>query len=102
MSKCKDCKNSCYLLDEYDKPYFWCNVFEDNFNEERECLCIAYRPKTNADRIRSMTDEELAEFLHKDNLDWVEICKKCRCNDWCDNEEECKSSILKWLQEEIK
>lgn len=31
------------------------------------CPCGAYRPKaiTNADRIRRMTDEELAEFIDK-------------------------------------
>lgn len=31
------------------------------------CPCGAYRPKaiTNADRIRSMSDEELAEFIDK-------------------------------------
>ena len=101
MSKCKDCKNSCYLLDEYDKPYFWCNVFEDNFNEERECLCIAYRPKTNADRIRSMTDEQLAEFLEYGGF-WDEICDECKHLDGCQDSVFCSSRTLKWLQKEIK
>lgn len=101
MAKCKDCKNSCYLLNEYDEPYFWCNVFEDNFDEEREVLCIGYRPKTNADKIRSMTDEKLAEFIAHD-VEWIEICKNCKSSDLCDNEENCVLSILKWLKEEIK
>lgn len=48
-----------------------------------------------------MTDEELAEFISKD-VDWLEICRECECNDLCDNEETCKSSILKWLKKEIK
>ena len=91
MAKCKDCKNSCYLLDEYDKPYFWCNVFEDNFNEERKCLCIAYRPKTNADRIRSMTDEQLAKHFS-------DLIKDAQEYEYCED----VSDWLKWLQQEIK
>lgn len=63
MSKCKNCKNSCYLLDDYYEPYFWCNTFEDNFDENREAYCIAYKTKTNAEMIRSMTDRQLANFL---------------------------------------
>lgn len=48
--------------------------------------------KTNADRIRAMSDEELAEFLRWD------ICTKIRgdnrlCNGWCD---EC---VSEWLQQ---
>lgn len=39
------------------------------------------RPQTNADRIRSMTDEELAEFIYDKNEDgsreaWLEWLKK--------------------------
>lgn len=101
MVKCKDCKNSCYLLNEYDEPYFWCNVFEDNFDEKREILCISYRPRTNADRIRSMTDEELAELMDDDlkyfNCNICELPNKADCDGSC-----CKEYILKWLKSEIK
>lgn len=53
------------------------------------------KPKTNADHIRSMTDEELAEFLRWD------ICSKVRgdnrmCNGWC---EEC---VTDWLKQPYK
>lgn len=100
MAKCKDCKNSCYLLNEYDEPYFWCNVFEDNFDEEREVLCISYRQKTNADKIRSMTDEKLAEWLYEiiykcgDNLFSCHETPINKCND-------CKDCYLAWLKTEI-
>ena len=54
------------------------------------------KPPTNADRIRSMTDEELAAFL----------CKKFGCHsDTCPGIELCKpnegkaNGLLKWLQQ---
>lgn len=56
--------------------------------------------QTNADRIRSMTDNELAEMLSvvsqhcvvylSDHID----CRHSRC------ESSCKSNIKKWLQKE--
>ena len=58
---------------------------------------------TNADRIRSMSDEELAEYIHGVS----EATKPCvRCGEDCDfcelPTEECKRRVLKWLQEECK
>ena len=60
MAKCKNCKHLkidssiekkiCFLIGEIGNP-----------DEEISCCC--YRPATNADRIRSMTDEELADFI---------------------------------------
>ena len=57
--------------------------------------CDTIFPVTNADRIRAMSDEELAEFLRWD------ICVKIRgdnrlCNGWCD---EC---VLDWLKQPVK
>ena len=55
-----------------------------------------YRTATNADRIRSMTDEELAELF------WIradcELCpnKEPHCSD------DCKKHWLDWLKEEAK
>lgn len=50
------------------------------------CKCVSYcpqatPPKTNADRIRSMTDEELTIFL----------AETSRCSDWCNLYEKCKA-----------
>ena len=64
---------------------------------------VMYIPKTNADRIRNMTDEELAEFLTGDVLTVVDCCD-------CDEPEneygscigDCKKHYLKWLQAEVK
>ena len=65
--------------------------------------CTEFAPQTNADRIRSMTDEELAEFLIQDgdcpqgrrypyscpNCDRLTLKVCCDC--WLD-----------WLQKEVK
>ena len=63
------------------------------------CTAVPYcpqatPPKTNADRIRSMTDEELADLLSGENIyPW---CLKEPCP------EECRKCILSWLKEEAK
>lgn len=61
------------------------------------------QPKTNADRIRAMTDEELAEFITPVK------CVDCRLLD-CGVEEEmlngkrrtCQERVLDWLKQEAK
>lgn len=59
-----------------------------------------YRPMTNAQKIRSMTDEELSEFF--DKLETV--CDMCACNIGCCNvaSKNCKAGFLKWLQSEVE
>ena len=53
--------------------------------------------RTNADRIRSMGDDELAEFLEKivsGNRDEIGInCGNSKCEEW-----KCTECISKWLQ----
>lgn len=53
------------------------------------------KPITNADRIRAMPDEELAEFLYNawDNAAW---CSDKRCTE----DDSCLPCWLKWLREE--
>lgn len=53
-------------------------------------------PMTNADRIRNMTDEELAEFFSGRcdiRVGGIEIC---------DSQHNCKDCFLKWLQVEVE
>lgn len=59
-----------------------------------ECFEIMTLPQTNADRIRSMTDEELAEVLFGSCIEHmgVEECSH--------PEKACKSCVLDWLKEE--
>ena len=59
--------------------------------------CGAYNsPMTNADRIRGMSDEELANFIP----DWS-YTKACKCNEHefigCDNQ--CEKCVLDWLKQ---
>lgn len=60
---------------------------------------------TNADKIRSMSDEELAELL-TDNLGLVFDCSK-HCNDFSSGcafncQEKGKKMALRWLQSEAE
>lgn len=54
--------------------------------------CGHKAPLTNADRIRAMSDEELAEFLFNGD---VEYCHEGLCKDG----ETCRICCLKWLQQ---
>lgn len=63
MAKCKNCKHLRTMCDRRDEAFKWCAYVNDNPNEDMERDCEYYVPQTNADRIRSMTDEELLDFL---------------------------------------
>ena len=68
------------------------------------CKCVSYcpqatSPKTNADRIRSMSDEELAKWLIK-LLDRADAnCTLLPCHGYCDGKS-CKEGMLDWLNRE--
>ena len=69
-------------------------VFDPNYDGEHGCTDFA--PFTNADRIRSMSDEELSVFL----------CEEFDCgSESCPGLELCKTNegkangLLKWLQQ---
>lgn len=91
MAKCKNCKHLCTIHD-YKKEFFkWCSLIDDCPHEDIERDCENYAPMTNADRIRNMTDEELAmaimcpaEFTGSDKV--------------CDFSHDCKDCTLAWLQ----
>lgn len=61
--------------------------------------CYKDKPKTNADRIRSMSDEELAEFITGLNEHCLAGIGKVDCSSlrgFC--EDDCKMIVAKWLQ----
>ena len=65
-----------------------------------KCPCNIYRPKTNSDRIRLMTDEELANAI-SDNIDCA-----C-CNQFLKDKIDCSGdgcpkAWIEWLKEEVK
>ena len=63
MNNCKCCKADCALR-----------------GEESLKECKGHIPMSNADRIRSMSDEELAEFIKKIKVR-AALCKAVKNND---------------------
>jgi hypothetical protein len=61
---------------------------------------ITAPPKSNADRIRQMTDEELAEWLLGEANYSCNICirqnEKSSCYDYS-----CEECVAKWLKQEV-
>lgn len=76
---------------KYEHDGDCCNSGADQYMCKCKKPCGFIWPLSNADHIRSMTDEEMAEFIRWD------ICSKIRgdnrmCNGWCD---ECVADWLK-------
>ena len=88
MAKCKNCKN---FMDD------WCENVNDSPCPDLNRDCPHFCQQTNADRIRAMSDEDLARW----------ICKKMvRCDpSMCPGAELCKAEdglangLVKWLQQ---
>ena len=90
MKDCNNCKHKdCW---EYADP---CNSCTD-VNDTREPT--NWEAQTNADRIRRMTDEELANFV---SLCCGWTCAECPVGREC-NGDECFSTWLDWLKQEAK
>ena len=91
---CNKCKYE--KTDRYSYP---CSFCVHNAEEH-------FQPKTNADRIRNMTDGELAEFLVKVNCSYSEPCMTgetdCRWEDYPTHDKGCKDCFLECLQSEVK
>ena len=67
-----------------------------------ECTCsVTCNPDiiTNADRIRAMSDEELAEFIP--NWSYTNACK-CEEQSYADCNLKCEECVLDWLQQPAK
>lgn len=61
--------------------------------------CDAYIPtKTNADRIRSMSDEELCKFLGE--IKFCDICEE-GCES-CTYNGDCDKRLLDWLKQPVE
>ena len=75
-------------------------VMDRDFEIVRAFLRDKKKPQTNADWIRNMTDEELAEILSIVSQHCVVyLSDKINCrHSNCDTN--CKNNIKKWLQEE--
>ena len=80
-----------------------CNCQHSNNSRDSEPCCRCDSRQTNADRIRNMSDEELAETIHSISCNATEIstckeeCLKCEQPD-----SYCVRNIMEWLQSEAE
>ena len=85
--------NYCKKCNRYDDcDYVWKNT--------ENPVCVSFTPiVTNANKIRSMTDEELAELA----FELVDCCY-CPLRAKCDTEEDtgCTKLWMEWLKQEAK
>jgi hypothetical protein len=94
--KCDGCKYKGEHQEMMFRPFGVCNrganLLEAVQNyEAKKC---PYK-KTNADRIRDMSDEELVDWL----LPYL-CCSGCPMQDYCStNDLPCEKVILEWLQQ---
>ena len=88
------CRNCFFYRNE------WCKKIVDSPDPEEARDCNYFREMTNADRIRAMTDEELAAFINRivicHHLRNAGNCEKCPIHPAkpCDTE-----GIAEWLQQ---
>ena len=88
MGKCKNCIN----LDRKG----WCEKAIDSPEPNRERECYYFQQMTNADRIRAMTDEELAEWIAHPKQPLYCCFEFGNCGD------DCSECILEWLKKEVE
>lgn len=92
------------ITDKLTKPFIEIGIVADEVSSNIIELAKAVRPVTRADKIRSMTDEELAELIgnakYKGSMvDMDDICGK---GTRCPEDKNCVKCILNWLRQEEK
>ena len=85
---CKKCNN---LVND------WCEKVIDSPDQDMQRDCQHFREKTNADHIRAMSDEELAEMLWKTGRNYRAVC----ADPVVDHDEQC-AELVKWLQQPVE
>ena len=90
-----ECEEDLYQDETIDRDSF--ELIEDLFNIVKSNNAKKDGKQTNADRIRNMSDEELAGFIVGLNLHCLAGLGKCDCkaNKTCDN---CNAEVKNWLQ----
>lgn len=88
---CKQCKYITVCMAQAD-----ClgQIFDPNYDGEHGCTDFA--PCTNADRIRSMSDEELEEGIRSLSLGYEPWCDRhCKMQ----GEDNCNICLKNWLKQ---
>lgn len=89
---CRECKYA-----DWDADGCTCMIDGLSVYNASNYTCDQYRPAkplTNADRIRQMTDEELADVLQGQCICCAHQLKGC-------TEKVCKDGAYKWLKQEV-
>lgn len=81
-----------------------CNCQHNSNSRDSEPCCRCDNRKTNADRIRNMSDEELAEFIVDLNNHCLAGIGECDCSNesTVNCEDICNRKTLEWLQSEAE
>ena len=82
---CKKCNN---LVND------WCEKVIDSPDQDMQRDCQYFCEKTNADRIRSMSDEDLADILWKTGRNYRAVCA-----DPVVDYNEHRDHLIAWLQQ---
>lgn len=73
----------------------WCKKVTDSPDPDIVRTCQYFKEETNGDRIRSMSNEELAQFIP--NWSYTDACK---CGEhYVDCNNECEKCVAEWLQQ---
>ena len=93
MKLCRNCQNR----GKKSK----CDLYIANSSYAEKCKDFERKKQTNADSIRKMSDEELAEFIKELN----EVCLAGAGKVDCSRKEDCidcMGVVLDWLQSEVE
>jgi hypothetical protein len=100
MATCRQCAYLRKCIDKATKGGYEHNV---DFDPKDGCPGWGFKSNTaadtNADRIRAMSDEELAKFLEE--ASWIcanQVCRKCPLST---GTEICKS-VKEWLKQPVE
>lgn len=81
---------NCMLCTEFDS----CPWRSD---PNAQCSAFKRKPMTNGDNLRTMSDEELAEWYFNDFFK-APYCRKEECYE----NSPCEDCLLEWLKEEVE
>lgn len=120
MSEIEFCEKCGYIKQQCqcDNEKFWadfetCEKCMHSYCEKNEypCSCCVhgvtleehFRPKSNGDVIRNMTDSELADFLVTVNCAYAKDCMVGIADCKHENtDKDCEDCFLEWLRAEVK
>lgn len=107
-----DCKGMCgryekeiaeMFLKAFDdsEEKISCNCQHNSNSRDNEHCCRCDNRQTHADRIRNMSDEELAEFM-SENTSYYYCGVRCKDRPKSPTESSCNFRWLEWLQSEAE